>query len=75
MGEGSEIPQLPRDRVYAELKRRLKAGVWPPGTRLPAMDELARELGVSRGTVANALRRLADEERVVILRGYGVYAR
>jgi DNA-binding GntR family transcriptional regulator len=39
------------------------------------MDTLARELDVSRGTVANALRRLADEERVVVLRGYGTYAR
>ncbi len=72
---GSEIPQLPRDRVYSELKRRLDTGVWPSGTRLPNMDTLARELDVSRGTVANALRRLADEERVVILRGYGTYAR
>lgn len=72
---GSDIPQLPRDRVYTELRQRLDTGVYPPGSRLPSMDELAREMDVSRGTIANALRRLQDEERVVILRGYGTYAR
>jgi DNA-binding GntR family transcriptional regulator len=40
------------------------------------MDDLARELGVSRGTVAAVLRKLAAEDPplVRVIPGYGSFA-
>jgi len=37
------------------------------------MDDLAEELGCSRGTVATILRKLGDEGLVMIIRGYGTF--
>ena len=45
--------------VQAEALRRLRAGLWPPGARIPDEAELARELGCARSTVNRALRELA----------------
>lgn len=48
--------------VYVQLKEALAgaigSGDLPTGTRLPSERELARELGLSRTTVANAYREL-----------------
>ncbi|MFF7988905.1 PLP-dependent aminotransferase family protein [Kitasatospora xanthocidica] len=50
------------------LSRRLREAVGdgrlPGGSRLPASRVLAAELGVSRGVVTDAYRRLAEEGRV-----------
>ena len=45
------------DRVYATLRERLAAGVWAPGEPIREA-RLARELGVSRTPVREAIRRL-----------------
>ena len=47
-------------RVEADLRRRLEAGEWASGEALPSVAGLASHYGVARGTVAKALRRLAD---------------
>jgi DNA-binding GntR family transcriptional regulator len=48
------------DRVAATLRRALFDGVLPPGTALRE-NELSRRLGVSRGTLREALRLLEAE--------------
>ena len=57
------------------LTGQLRAGVadgrLPVGTRLPATRRLADQLGVSRGVVVDAYRRLADEGLVGGRRGGG----
>jgi GntR family transcriptional regulator len=63
--------------LYAQVKAivltRITGGDWPPGTALPAEIELARELGVSQGTVRKALDALAAEQVVVRRQGSGTY--
>lgn len=63
--------------LYAQVKAivlaRIAGGDWPPGTALPAEMELARELGVSQGTVRKALDALTVEQVVVRRQGSGTY--
>jgi 2-aminoadipate transaminase len=44
-----------------ELRRRVQAGAIGPGERLPAVRELARQLGVTPETIAGAYKRLSSE--------------
>ena len=48
------------DQAYAAILERITAGTLPRGARLH-QEDLARELGVSRTPVREALRRLAAE--------------
>lgn len=61
------IPALVADRVL-ELVR---AGVIPPGDRLPTEPELARRFGVARSSVRSGLQRLQGEGVVEVNRGRG----
>lgn len=55
--------------LAAVLRNRIALGGLPPGTRLPTERELAASLGVSRNTVREALRRLADDGLVTTTLG------
>ncbi len=46
--------------IRAEALRRIRAGLWPPGARIPDEAELAAEFGCARATVNRALRDLAE---------------
>lgn len=48
------------DAVFEKLLADIVRGVHPAGTRLPAERELARQLGASRPTLREALRRLGE---------------
>ncbi|MBB5791798.1 PLP-dependent aminotransferase family protein [Jiangella mangrovi] len=48
-------------RIYRSLRDGVREGRLRPGDRLPPTRELARALGVSRGTVATAYERLTAE--------------
>jgi len=48
-----------REQVLAQLRERILSGDLPPGTKLGEVD-LAEQLGVSRGTVREALRTLHE---------------
>lgn len=48
-----------------QIRTALAGGTLTPGARLPATRELAKELSVSRGTVVEAYRRLAEEGLLV----------
>src|SRR6476646_9160336 len=72
----------PRDKFSIEplyvqvrnlLAQRLASGVWPPGSALPNEMELARELGVSSGTVRKALDSLESDRLVVRRQGRGTF--
>lgn len=51
--------------VYQQLRNQIRAlileGELPPGCRLPSERDLARDLGLNRGTVVNAYRELAAD--------------
>ena len=63
--------------LYARVKTivlaRITAGDWPPGTAIPTEMDLARELGVSQGTVRKALDTLSAEQVLVRRQGSGTY--
>ncbi|MET8089234.1 GntR family transcriptional regulator [Micromonospora sp. NPDC005220] len=58
-----------------ELRRRIEAGVIPPGSLLPSESTLMAEFSVARGTVREALALLRSEGLVLTEVGRGTYAR
>jgi DNA-binding GntR family transcriptional regulator len=65
-----KLPELPRARVERILRGRIADGTYTPGSQLPPMDDIAAELGVSRGTVAAVLRQMPE---VQVIPGYGSF--
>lgn len=63
------------DQVFEKLLSDIVAGVHPAGSRLPAERELSRQLGASRPTLREALRRLGEWNLVEPRRGSGVVVR
>jgi DNA-binding GntR family transcriptional regulator len=64
---------MPSRRVEADLRRRLDAGEWASGEALPAIASLAEHYGVSRATVAKALKRLAQDGLVEVVPQWGTF--
>jgi DNA-binding FadR family transcriptional regulator len=63
------------DTVFEKLLSDIVSGVHPAGSRLPAERELSRQLGASRPTLREALRRLGEWNLVEPRRGSGVVVR
>lgn len=63
------------DQVYAQIRRLIERGDFPPDVRLPTEEELARRFGVSRPVVRDALGRLGGEGIVEGKRGSGTIVR
>jgi GntR family transcriptional repressor for pyruvate dehydrogenase complex len=63
------------DAVFETLLKNIVGGTYAAGTRLPAERELARQLGASRPTLREALRRLGEWNLVEPRRGSGVVVR
>ncbi|MEU6658799.1 substrate-binding domain-containing protein [Streptomyces sp. NPDC046821] len=62
-------------RLAEELRRGLRDGAWPPGTKLPTEAELAATHDLSVNTVRRALEVLAPEGSVERRQGAGTFAR
>ena len=63
------------DAVFEKLLADIVSGVYAAGSRLPAERELSRQLGASRPTLREALRRLGEWNLVEPRRGSGVVVR
>jgi DNA-binding FadR family transcriptional regulator len=63
------------DQVFERLLADIVSGVYPAGSRLPAERELSRQLGASRPTLREALRRLGEWNLVEPRRGSGIVVR
>lgn len=63
--------------IYTQLVRQLRdkieSGEWRPGARLPSEVELAKENGISRGTVRQALVRLQSDGLLERTPGKGTF--
>ncbi len=61
------------DRVFDQLRERIRSGNYPPDSRLPGEHELASIMGVSRPIVRDALGRLREEGMVYSRQGAGTF--
>lgn len=61
------------EQAAQRLREQITGGHWPVGTRLPGETTLAKELGVGRSTVREALRALAGAGLVRPRQGAGVF--
>ncbi|WP_405136629.1 FadR/GntR family transcriptional regulator [Nocardia sp. NBC_01388] len=62
-------------QVADELRARIASGEWPVGTKIPSEPELVKALGVSRSTLREAVRSLAQVRMLETRRGDGTYVR
>jgi GntR family transcriptional regulator len=60
-------------QVYDIAVRKIAEGVWKPGEMLPSEQALARELGVSQGTVRKVLDALTAENLLLRRQGKGTF--
>lgn len=60
-------------QVKESLVRRLIEGSWQPGQLIPSEMELAREIGVSQGTIRKALNAMTADNLLVRRQGHGTY--
>src|SRR5687768_10108718 len=71
------LQALEPQRLYRQIAEQLRSlitgGEFPPGSRLPAERDLAKQLGVSRPSVREALIALEVEGWVEVRTGSGVY--
>jgi DNA-binding FadR family transcriptional regulator len=66
-------PQRLYRQIAEQLRSLIAKGEFKPGSRLPAERDLARQLGVSRPTVREALIALEVEDVVDVRTGSGIY--
>lgn len=64
--DASPIP--PSEQLRSQLADAIRAGVLPPGTRLPTVRQLAGDLGIAPNTVAKTYKSLEDDN---LVRGQG----
>lgn len=60
-------------QVACAIRSRIDSGEWAPGVRIPSLDELAQEHGVSRITARQAVTNLVEERRLVRQQGTGTF--
>lgn len=76
MGGTENAARRPRklaDFVIEELLEQFRQGVLQPGQRLPPENELAAELGVSRGTLREATMELSRRGYLDVRQGAGTF--
>lgn len=60
-------------QIGNQLKEQILSGKLAPGSKLPAEDALARQYGVAKLTLRNALGKLAQEGLIKRLKGKGTF--
>lgn len=61
----------PYEQLRSQLAAAIEAGSLPPGERLPAVRQLASDLGLAAGTVARTYRALESSGLIRTRRGAG----
>ncbi|MCP4445267.1 MAG: FadR family transcriptional regulator [Myxococcales bacterium] len=67
-----DVPLTATETVFEKLLADIVGGTYPAGARLPAERDLAKQLGASRPTLREALRRLGEWNLVKPRRGSGI---
>ena len=66
-------PVPPYEQIRAQVTTMIEAGVLPGGARLPAIRQLAADLGLAGGTVARAYRELEASGAIVTRGRHGTF--
>jgi DNA-binding GntR family transcriptional regulator len=61
--------------IAAQIRERIEAGEWEPGSKLPRLDDFAEQYGANRDTVARAIGALETEGYVWAIQGRGIIVR
>lgn len=73
------LAQAPRtslaDSAANSIRAEISAGRWAVGSRIPIEPQLAQLLGVSRGTVREAVKTLVSHGLLEVRQGSGTYVR
>lgn len=72
-GDGKDKKTSAVDFVSDSIVNRIRSGVYPPGSRLPKEQEICDELGVSRGSLREAVKILDAFGIIEVKRGDGTY--
>ena len=59
------------EEITAKLRELIHSGEWPLQQRIPAEPELMAALGISRGTLREAIKALAHSGMLEVRRGDG----
>lgn len=65
--------KLTYETVYERIKQTIESGIWPPGHRLPPLEQLSAEFGVGVSSVREAVRILGKQHILRIEQGRGTY--
>jgi DNA-binding GntR family transcriptional regulator len=68
-----ERPKTITWQVLHLIQQRIESGEYSPNAKLPSEANLAKELGVSRSTIRNAMATLATRGSVIRKHGFGTY--
>jgi GntR family transcriptional regulator len=71
--QGAAASPVLYERIAGELAAGIRARKLPPFAKLPSEAELMEQFGVSRVTVRQALRKLAEAGLVISRQGKGVF--
>ena len=61
------------DEAITRIRTMIRAGDLPPGSRLPAENQLSAQLGISRSGIREAVKVLASARVLDVRRGDGTY--
>jgi DNA-binding GntR family transcriptional regulator len=62
-------------QLIGELRRRIEAGEYPPGSLMPSEHQLSEDFQTTRSTVVRALRVLRDDGWIETRQGKGSFVR
>jgi GntR family transcriptional repressor for pyruvate dehydrogenase complex len=66
-------PERLYEQIVSQIERRVAAGDLKPGDQLPSENELAKQFGVSRTAVREAIKALREKRMVEIRPGRGTF--
>ncbi len=61
-------------QLYDLLRKELRDGTWPEGSKLPNLKELAEQYSVSINVASKAVELLKDAKLVTVKKGNGIYS-
>jgi DNA-binding GntR family transcriptional regulator len=68
-----QAPLSPHRQIAAWLRKRIDAGEFPPGKRLPSENDIQQLTGVAATTVRRAIALLREQGIVYTVPGRGTY--